>query len=100
MSFRYPKNIIVGVSVIAALLAGTVLLGGFANSKPADTAKAGCCPGTVTMAAMQAETTGCTKTPCATECPKPCCSEDCPKGCCGTAGAAGYPMTAVEADVQ
>lgn len=116
MSFKYPKNIIVGVSVIAALLAGTVLLGGYANSKPADTAKAGCCPGTGTMAAMQAETTGCTKTPCATECPKPCCAEQgcceepcpipCPKpccdegGCCGTAGATGCPMTAVEADVQ
>ena len=79
MSFKNPKNLIVIVSVVAALLAGTVLLGGYANSKPADNeapvkacqAKgnaAGC-----QMMAAQAESTGCTKTPCTAGCPKPCC---------------------------
>jgi len=126
MSFKYPKNVIVGVSVVAALLAATVLLGGYANSKPADTqapvkacqASGAGCP----MMAMQAESTGCPKTPCITgcpkpccagenaegvcdnpcpiPCPKPCCAEDAPKGCCGMAGATGCPMTAAEADVQ
>ena len=122
MSFKYPKNVIVGVSVIAALLAATVLLGGYANSKPADAAKVGCCPATgkmaacPQMAAMQSESTGCTKTPCTEVCPKPCCAEEgccedpcpipCPKpccaegGCCGTAGATGCPMTAAGAEVQ
>jgi len=128
MSFKYPKNVIVGVSVVAALLAGTVLLGGYANSKPADAAKVGCCPATgkmaacPQMAAMQSESTGCTKTPC-TEgcpkpccagenaegvcdnpcpipCPKPCCAEDAAQGCCGTAGAAGCPMTAAATEAQ
>ena len=115
MSIKYPKNLIVGVSVIAALLAGTVLLGGYASSKPADSeapiiackGSTGGCP----MMAAQAESTGCPKTPCIEGCPKPCCASenaegccdnpcpfDCPKpccaeegqkGCCGTAEAKG-----------
>jgi hypothetical protein len=131
MSFKYPKNVIVGVGVVAALLAVTVLLGGYANSKPASTeapANVGCCPAMGKMAecpqmmAMQAETTGCPRTPCAEgcpkpccagenaegvcdnpcpiPCPKPCCAEDAPQGCCGTAGATSCPMTAAEADVE
>ena len=121
MSFKYPKNVIVGVSVIAALLAATVLLGGYANSKPADAeapviacqASGAGCP----MMAMQADSTGCSKTPCAEGCPKPCCAGEnaegacdnpcpipCPKpccaeeGCCGTAEAKG--CCAAEAATQ
>jgi hypothetical protein len=105
MSFKYPKNVILGVSVVAALLAATVLLGGYANSKPADTAKVGCCPATGKMAAcpqmtaMQGESTDCSKTPCTESCPKPCCAGEnaegvcdnpcpipCPKPCCVEGG--------------
>ena len=88
MSLKYPKNVIVGVSVIAALLAATVLLGGYANSKPADTQspeKVGCCPASgagCPMMAMQAESTGCSKMPCAEGCPKPCCAGENAEGCC------------------
>jgi hypothetical protein len=111
MSFKYPKNVIVGVSVIAALLAGTVLLGGYASSQPADTeapakacqasdsgwamtAKMASCP---QMMAAQAESMGCTNTPCTEDCPKPCCAEisaegcdkQCPKPCCADEGQKG-----------
>ena len=111
MSFKNPGNLIAVVGVVAALLAGTVLLGGYAVSKPAVTeapAKAcqasgnmaGCpmmaqtasCP---KMMADQAESTGCPRTPCMTGCPKPCCAGEnaegvcdnpcpipCPKPCC------------------
>lgn len=101
MSFKNPKNLIVVGVVVAALLAGTVLLGGYANSKAAGTdteapVKAcqatedqGCCPAMANSAAfaqvsgdVQIETTSsetpktCCPKPC---CPKPCCAED---GCC------------------
>ena len=36
MSIKNPKNLIVVISAVAALMGGTVLLGGYANSKPAD----------------------------------------------------------------
>ena len=96
MSIKYPKNVIAGVSIVAALLAGTVLLGGYANSKPADTqaparacwasgigcpmmaASAGC----PKMTAARAESTGCSETPCTTGCPKPCCAGEYAEGCC------------------
>jgi len=125
MSFKNPRNLIAVISVIAALMAGTVLLGGYANSKPADNvapAKAcqgnmGGCPMMAQMASTDGSgtpcTTGCPKpccadgnaegcceNPCPIPCPKPCCVEDGPKGCCGTAGATGCPMTATETAVQ
>ena len=114
MSIKYPKNVIIGFGVVAALLAATVLLGGYANSKPAATevpAKAGCCPAAGTgcpmtastavnpqMMATQADSTDCPKPCCAVDnaegdcdnpCPKPCCAEDAPKGCCGSVEGAG-----------
>ena len=117
MSYKNPGNLIAVVSVVAALMAGTVLLGGYANSKPADTqspTKVGCCPmmadsaGCPQMMAAQAESTGCPKTPCIEGCPKPCCVGEnaegvcenpcpipCPKPCCaedapqGCCGTAG-----------
>ena len=116
MSIKYPRNVIVGVSVTAVLLAATVLIGGYATSKPADTtapSKQGCCPAMGNMAAcpqmtaMQAESTGCDKTPCTEDCPKPCCAgenaegacgnscpkpccaKEAPQGCCGTAETQG-----------
>ena len=104
MSIKYPKNVVVGVSVVAALLAATVLFGGFAGSQATNAEapeKVGCCPVTSKvgtcpkMAAAKAESTDCTKTPCTEGCPKPCCAgEDtegvcdnpcpipCPKPCC------------------
>lgn len=125
MNFRYPKNVIVGVSVVAALLAATVLLGGYANSTPAATeapavacqASGGCCPmmaasaGCPKMTAARTASTDETGTPCTTGCPKPCCAGGdaegvcdnpcpvpCPKPCCAEEGVC--PMAAAEADVQ
>jgi hypothetical protein len=129
MNIKYPKNAIVVFIVIAGLLGATVLLAGYANSKPANTemqTKTGCCPamgkmaGCPQMMAMQAESTGCSKTPCTDgcqkpccaddnsegccdnpcpiPCPKPCCAEDAQKGCCGTAELKG--CCAAEADVE
>ena len=104
MSFKYPKNVIYGVSVVAALMAATVLLGGYANNKTAaaeDPVKQGCCPVTGKMIAcpqmmpVEAKSTDCNKTPCTEGCPKPCCTGEndegvcdnpcpipCPKPCC------------------
>ena len=108
MSFKYPKNVIVGFSVVAALLAATVLLGGYAGSKPADTqapakacqASGSCCPMMAQTASYPAATaaqiasTDDSGTPCTTACPKPCCAGEgaegcdnpcpipCPKPCC------------------
>jgi hypothetical protein len=125
MSFKNPRNLIVVISVIAALTAGTVLLGGYANSKPADNeapVKAcqasggnGCCPMMANSAAfaqvsgLVQTVTASSETPCTTGCPKPCCAGGdaegicdnpcpfpCPKPCCGTAGATGCPMTAAK----
>jgi len=79
MSFKNPRNLIAVVSVIAALLAGTVLLGGYANSNAAEndapvkacqgkmagcpmTAQTASCP---KMMGAQAEMTGCSGTPAA-----------------------------------
>lgn len=125
MSFKNPKNLIVVISVIAALMAGTVLLGGYANSKPADNeAPVKACQGNMAGCPMMTQmastdgsgtpcTTGCPKpccagenaegcceNPCPIPCPKPCCAEDGPKGCCGMDGMTGCPMTAAEADTQ
>ena len=116
MSFKNPRNLIAVVSVIAALMAGTVLLGSYANSNSADNeapAKAcqggmGGCPMTAQtascpkMMAAQADSAGCSGTPCTTGCPKPCCvggNADgvcdnpcpipCPKPCCAEDGPKG-----------
>ena len=109
MSIKNPKNLIAVVSLVAALMAGTVLLGGFANSNAADNeapvkacqGKMAGCPMTAQMAsspqmmAAQADSAGCSGTPCTTGCPKPCCAGGdaegicenpcpipCPKPCC------------------
>jgi len=104
MSFKNPKNLIVVVSVVAALLAGTVLLGGYANIKSTDneapakgcqaSGSTGCCPSMAKSAPnstvfalvsgeVQTETeSGCSGTPCATGCPKPCCAGENAEGCC------------------
>ena len=126
MSFKNPKNLIVVVSVVAALMAGTVLLGGYANSKPADTdtpvkacqsaASKGCCPSMANTAAFAqvssdvqtatdcpkpccagGDAEGCCDNPCPIPCPKPCCVEE---GSCGMAGTTGCPMIAAKTDVQ
>ena len=112
MSFKNPKNLIIVVSVVAALMAGTVLLGGYANLNTADneapakgcqaSGDTGCCPSMANPAAFSQVTrdvqteSGCYGKPGKTGCPKPCCAEDGPKGCCGTAGATGCPMTAAK----
>jgi len=98
MSFKNPRDLIAVISVIAALMAGTVLLGGYANSKPAEAtyeapikacqALGGGCPmmaGSATcpkMMVAQAESTGCSGMPCMTGCPKPCCAGENAEGCC------------------
>ena len=117
MSKKNSMNLIAVVSVIAALTAGTILFGGFANSKPScsDTPGSACqskmagCPMTAQTAscpktmAAQADTAGCPKTPC-TEGPKPCCAGTdaegtcenpctipCPKPCCDEKGCCEEP---------
>ena len=96
MSFKNPKNLIVVVSVVAALMAGTVLLGGYANSNAADNeAPVKACQGDMGGCQMMANSdafatvsgevqteTGCLKTPCKTSCPKPCCAGENAEGCC------------------
>jgi hypothetical protein len=115
MSFKNQKSLVVVAGVIAALLAGTVLLGGYAKSVPAksDTtnsqtkAKTGCpmtsaylaengeasCPH-MAKAAFNAKACSAGRTePCCAEdppldcCPKPC-PLDCPKACCAKEAAA------------
>ena len=127
MSAKNQKSLIVVVSVVAALLAGTILLGGYANSAPAGNeapAKAYQAEGGMAGCPMMAQMASCPKmmadaeqtagTPCTTGCPKPCCAEEgccegpcpipCPKpccaegGCCATAEKAG--CCATETAVQ
>ena len=93
MGFKYPKKVIAGVGVVAFLLAATVLLSGYANSRAAEEpiitcqAQGSCCP-------MTAQTTSCPKMaasemaltdgsvkPCTTGCPKPCCAGEAVEGC-------------------
>ena len=96
MSFKNPKNLIVVVSVVAALMAGTVLLGGYANSNASDTeVPVKACQGNMAGCPMMAQNaafaqvsgdvqtaTGCSGTPCTTGCPKPCCAGENAEGCC------------------
>lgn len=111
MSFKNPKNLIVIGCVVAALLAGTVLLGGYANSKATAEAPAKACQATNSDAGCPAKAnqaafaqvsgdvqtaTGCSETPCGEECTKPCCAEDTPKGCCGSSESTGCPMKATK----
>lgn len=101
MSLKNRKNLVIFVSVVAALLVGTVLLGGYTNLVPAgsDTAvqvKAfhptgcgACCTVGANLAACPkasgAEQTSksCCGQPCTLGCPKPCCSGDATINCCG-----------------
>ena len=123
MSFKNPRNLIAVVSVIAALMAGTVLLGGYASSNAAgnDTeAPVKACQGKMAGCPMTAQTASCPKmmaaqmastdgsaTPCETGCPKPCCAGGntetccdnpcpipCPKPCCAEGGQKGCCGTA------
>lgn len=115
MSIKYPKNVIVGVSIVAALLGATVLLGGYANIKPAVTdsqapvkacqASGSFCPAMAqpasqAMAAAQMVSTDHSGKPCTTVCPKPCCADDAPKGCCGASEPTECPMSAAENNIQ
>ena len=108
MSYLNQKSLIVVGGVIAALFAGTVLLGGYAKSGPAKTESSpsiqakGCCP---MMGAQAAQESGAScpsmakAASNAESCPmgktEPCCAEegkenecgktcppDCPKPCC------------------
>ena len=101
MSLRNHRNLVIVVGVVVALLAATVLLGGYANIVPAGSdadsqakgcpAAAGkaCCPmsgGSAVcpkVSADQQAQTGSAGTPCVAGCPKPCCAEQA-EGCCPT----------------
>ena len=101
MSLKNRKNLVIFVGVVAALLVGTVLLGGYTNLVPAgsDTASqvkacqaaggGACCPVATNAASCpkvydaQQAPAGCSETPCTPGCPKPCCSGDAATGCCG-----------------
>lgn len=102
MSLRNKKNLVIVVGVVAALLVGTVLLGGYANIVPAKSdagsqvmvcqaagGKACCAVGDNLAAcpkASGAEQTSksCCGQPCTLGCPKPCCSGEGATSCCGT----------------
>lgn len=96
MSLKNQKNLIVAGGVIVALLAGTVLLGGYAKFVPAKadstTGAEPCtgCPATQACLAKNAEVSGSGQVMAAfnpESCPagrtEPCCAEDPPKDCCG-----------------
>jgi hypothetical protein len=124
MGFKYPKKVIAGVGLVAVLLAATVLLSGYANSKAAEEpvitcqGPGSCCPMAAQtascpkMAAAQMASTDGSATPCTTGCPKPCCAGEavegcdnpcpipCPKPCCEKAGTTVCPMAAAESNVQ
>lgn len=107
MSFKNPKKLIVVGVVVAALLAGTVLLGGYAISNAAvsdteapvkacqATESSGCCPAKANAEANTAANstvfalvsgevqtaTDSSGTPSTTDCPKPCCADENAEGC-------------------
>jgi hypothetical protein len=115
MSFRNHKSLVVVAGVIIALLAGTVLLGGYAKFAPAKQEASspvqakGCCPMMSAQAAQdgkascpnQAKTAfnaeacpmGRTEPCCEQDPPQDCCGKpcpaDCPKPCCAKEAAAG-----------
>ena len=87
MSLKTPQSLLIIGAVVAALLAGTILLGGYANIVPckfyaASQSKAGqapCCP------AENCPDKCCITCPQAENCPDACCKDCCPKvaeGCC------------------
>jgi hypothetical protein len=119
MSLKYPKKVIVGFGVVAALLGATILFSGYANIKATEQPVISC-QGAGSCCPMMAQTASCPKvtaaqmasthgsgTPCTTRCPKPCCAGGaaescdnpcpipCPKPCCaedtpkGCCGTAG-----------
>ncbi|MHC4680318.1 MAG: hypothetical protein ACYTEK_16655 [Planctomycetota bacterium] len=117
MSFRNQKSLIVVGGVIAALLAGTVLLGGYAKFAPAksdcavESKTCGGCPMTQALlaktaeAACEGQTSACSVESAMAEfkpeaCPagrtEPCCAEDPPKDCCGEPCPADCPKPCCE----
>lgn len=105
MSFRNQKSLVVVAGVVAALLAGTVLLGGYAKSVPAFKPQTdspmqakGCCPMMDAQAAQEGEVScpqaakasfnveacpmGRTEACCEENPPQEPCPADCPKPCC------------------
>lgn len=115
MSIKNQKNVIVIAGVITALLAGTVLLGGYAKFAPAKAqtdstvqVKA-CCPMMGAQGAQESELScphlakagfdaeacpmGRTEPCCEGNPPKDCCGKpcppDCPKPCCAKEATAG-----------
>lgn len=100
MSIKNQKNVIIVAGVVTALLAGTVLLGGYAKFVPAKQRASspvqaeGCCP-TMGPQAAQEGTVSCPYMAQAASKAEPCCAEegkendcgktcppDCPKPCC------------------
>ena len=97
MSLGNQRNLVIVVGVAIALLAGTLLLGGYTKIMPAasdsisqvEATPAGCSRAKACAAscdkpcgAEQAEKDCCPK-PCPTDCTKPCCAEEAPAGCSG-----------------
>jgi len=128
MSQKNQKNLIIVGGVVVALLVGSVLLGGFTKSEPAETETTpavGACPAsgcggcptakadsaTCAMASDGEKAEGsCCGKPCPPDCPKPCCAEEAPVGCCGEpkpccpsgppAGCCGEPKTTACCDAE
>jgi len=87
MSLKTPKNLLIIGAVAAALLAGTILLGNYANIMPCkfyaasqlNPGQAQCCP------ADKCPDKCCITCPQAENCPDKCCAACCPQkdeGCC------------------
>ena len=84
MSIKIPQNLLIIGAVVAALLAGTILLGNYANIVPCKSyaalqVKAGqvpCCP------AESCPDKCCITCPQAQNCPDKCCADCCPADCC------------------
>ena len=94
MSLKSPKNLVIFVGIVAALLVGTVLLGNYANIVTAESntdsqATAPTCPKEQAHFAENAKAScphagaGFDAEACPLGRTKPCCAEDVPKSGCG-----------------
>ena len=104
MSLKNPKNLLIIGAVVAALLAGTILLGNYANILPAGsdtssqaeaaqaTEQTSCPRAKAHLAEAQNVKAGCPREAAAgfdaKTCPlgrtEPCCADECCKACCPT----------------
>jgi hypothetical protein len=110
MSFKNQKNLVVVGVIVAGLLAGTALLGGYAKFVPAKSDAslgsafdAGACPlGRMGPCCAEQAEPSCCGEPCPPDCPKPCCAKEAAASGCGASvdAAGGCCPVATEAATQ